>query len=71
MLVATNSEKIAASSLVHITLLDEFIRAAQEKLMVQNDAFIRDSLTDLLANLRDERSGYAEVLGSIAFNRAA
>lgn len=71
MLVATNSEKIAASSLVHITLLDEFIRTAQEKMKGQHDSFIRDSLSDLLSNLRDERAGYAEILGSIALNRTA
>lgn len=71
MIAVANCEKLAASSLVHITLLDEFIRATQEKLMAQDDAFIRDSLSDLLSNLRDERSGYAEVLGAVAFNRAA
>ena len=71
MIVATKSEKITASSLTHMTLLDEFIRLTQDKIGAQDDAFVRDSLADLLSNLRDERAGYVEILGAAAFNRAA
>lgn len=71
MIATTQSAKITASSLTHITLLDEFIRLTQDKLGVQDDAFVRDSLADLLVNLRDERAGYVEILGTAAFNRAA
>ncbi len=71
MLVAAKSEKITASSQTHITLLDEFIRLTQDRIGVQDDAFVRDSLTDLLSNLRDERAGYIEILGAATFNRAA
>lgn len=71
MIVTTKSEKITASSMVHMTLLDEFIRMTQDRIGAQDDAFVRDSLTDLLASLRDERSGYVEILGTAAFNRAA
>jgi len=71
MIVTTKSEKIAASSLTHITLLDEFIRLTQDRLGAQDDAFVRDSLADLLTSLRDERAGYVEILGAAAFNRAA
>lgn len=71
MIATTQSAKITASSLTHITLLDEFIRLTQDKLGAQDDAFVRDSLADLLVNLRDERAGYVEILGATAFNRAA
>ncbi|AWK87115.1 hypothetical protein [Azospirillum thermophilum] len=70
MIAVTKSEKIIASSLEHMTLIDEFIRLTQERMGTQDDAFVRDSLADLLSNLRDERSGYAELLGAVAFNRA-
>jgi hypothetical protein len=71
MLVAAKSKKIATSSQIHIALLDEFIRLTQDRIGAQEDAFVRDSLIDLLSNLRDERAGYIEILGAAAFNRAA
>lgn len=71
MIVTTKSEKIVASSLTHLDLLDEFIRLTQDRIGVQDDAFVRDSLADLLVNLRDERAGYAEILGTAALKRAA
>ncbi|MBP2226944.1 hypothetical protein [Azospirillum agricola] len=71
MIVTTKSEKITASSLTHLTLLDEFIRLTQDRIGAQDDAFVRDSLADLLTSLRDERAGYVEILGAATFNRAA
>ncbi|HYG90577.1 MAG TPA: hypothetical protein VD978_30455 [Azospirillum sp.] len=57
---STNSN-VHAASLVHIELLNEFIRITKEKLGAQEDAFVRDSLADLLLTLRDERDGYARL----------
>ncbi|SMF78362.1 hypothetical protein SAMN02982917_4799 [Azospirillum oryzae] len=71
MISAVNSKKINASSAAHIALLDQFIRLTQDTIVEQDDAFIRDSLVDLLANLRTERADYAEIIGASALNRAA
>lgn len=50
--------KIQSASRVHVTLLDSFIRITEDKIAAEGDAFVRDSLVDLLASLRDERDGY-------------
>ncbi|HEY0837269.1 MAG TPA: hypothetical protein VGE72_25375 [Azospirillum sp.] len=50
--------KIQAASHAHLTLLDSFIRITEEKIAGESDAFVRDSLVDLLASMRDEREGY-------------
>ncbi len=71
MNATTRSAKITASSRTHITLLDEFIRLTQDRIGAQDDTFVRDSLADLLTNLRDERADYVEILGATAFKRAA
>ncbi|MBP2298690.1 hypothetical protein [Azospirillum picis] len=71
MIAAVNSKKISASSVAHIALLDEFIRLTQDSIVEQDDAFVRDSLVDLLSNLRSERADYAEIVGTSALNRAA
>ncbi|KAA0598576.1 hypothetical protein J2848_001058 [Azospirillum lipoferum] len=70
MIGAVNSKKINASSVAHIALLDQFIRLTQDTIVEQDDAFVRDSLVDLLSNLRNERADYAEIIGAIALNRA-
>ena len=71
MIATTKSAKITASSLTHVTLLDEFIRLTQDRIGAQDDAFVRDSLADLLMNLREERASYVEILGAAAYKRAA
>ncbi|PWC83829.1 hypothetical protein TSH100_19925 [Azospirillum sp. TSH100] len=70
MIGAVNSKKINASSAAHIALLDQFIRLTQDTIVEQDDAFVRDSLVDLLSNLRNERADYAEIIGASALNRA-
>jgi len=70
MIGAVNSKKITSSSAAHVALLDQFIRLTQDTIVEQDDAFIRDSLVDLLSNLRSERADYAEIIGASALNRA-
>ena len=71
MIGAVNSKKSNASSAAHIALLDQFIRLTQDTIVEQDDAFVRDSLADLLSDLRSERADYAEIIGASALNRAA
>ncbi|PWC39728.1 hypothetical protein [Azospirillum sp. TSO35-2] len=71
MIDAINSKKITASSVAHIALLNEFIRLTEDTIVEQDDAFVRDSLVDLLSSLRSERADYAEMIGTTALNRAA
>ena len=70
MIGAVNSKKINASSVAHIALLDQFIRLTQDTIVEQDDAFVRDSLVDLLSNLRNDRAVFAEFIGAIALIRA-
>lgn len=62
MFDAQVSPRVKASSQVHVGLLDEFIRVTKENLAASDDAFVRDSLADLLSSLRDERDGYARLI---------
>jgi len=68
--ISANS-KIQAASQTHITLLDEFIRITKDKLASQEDAFVRDSLADLLLTLRDERDGYSRLIDAPVLESAA
>ncbi|WP_148219267.1 hypothetical protein [Azospirillum sp. B510] len=70
MIGAVNVKKISASSAAHIALLDRFIQLTEDSIVDQDDAFVRDSLVDLLSNLRGERADYAEIIGASALNRA-
>ncbi|ALG71351.1 hypothetical protein VY88_01695 [Azospirillum thiophilum] len=70
MIGAVNSKKITASSAAHMALLDQFILLTQDSIVEQDDSFVRDSLVDLLSNLRAERADYAEIIGASALNRA-
>lgn len=56
------TQKIQNASLVHIALLDKFIRVTQEEASAQVDSFTRESLNDLLATMRDERDGYVRLV---------
>ena len=71
MLIATATEQITSSSRVHIALVDEFIQLTQNRIDGQNDPFIRESLCDLLSTLREERSGYLDLLNAAMLAKAA
>lgn len=71
MAYSSASRRVQSASLTHMALLDEFIRITKEKLGTQEDAFVRDSLGDLLLTLRDERDGYARLVEMPALDEAA
>ncbi|CAO3375691.1 hypothetical protein [Azospirillum brasilense] len=71
MLIATTTEQITSSSRVHIALVDEFIQLALNRIDGQNDPFVRESLADLLSTLREERSGYLDLLNAAMPVKAA
>jgi len=71
MTYSSASSRVQSASLTHMALLDEFIRITKDKLGTQEDAFIRDSLSDLLLTLRDERDGYARLIEMPALEQAA
>ncbi|MBP2292647.1 hypothetical protein [Azospirillum rugosum] len=53
------SNDVVAAASVHLNILDEFIATVQKKMDETVNPFVRDSLVDLLANLRDQREGYS------------
>lgn len=52
------SNDVVAAASLHLSILDEFIATAQKKMDEAVNPFVRDSLVDLLTNLRDQREGY-------------
>ncbi len=71
MLGTATNKAITSSSRVHIDLVDEFIRLTQDRIGAQKDIFVRESLNDLLASLREERAGYMELLSAASQFKAA
>ena len=58
MAARMTSDDIHAASQVHLTILDEFIRIVEGKIDASMAPFLRDSLSDLLSNLADQRETY-------------
>lgn len=56
------STEIFTAAALHLDVTDEFIAIAQAKLADAGTGFARDSLTDLLAGLTEQRDGYRAVL---------
>ena len=52
------SSEIFSAATLHLDILDQFVGIVQGKLAETDNAFARDSLTDLLASLTDQRDGY-------------
>lgn len=71
MAYSSANRRVQSASLAHMALLDEFIRITKEKLGTQEEAFVRDSLGDLLLTLRDERDGYARLVEMPVLEEAA
>ncbi|WP_448207326.1 hypothetical protein [Azospirillum sp. sgz302134] len=71
MIATANVEMVTTSSRVHISLVDEFIQITQNKIDGQKDPFVRESLYDLLATLREERAGYLDLLNAASLVKAA
>ncbi|WP_042446938.1 hypothetical protein [Azospirillum sp. B510] len=55
---------VFVSASIHLKMIDEFIAIAQSKLNGVTCDFTRDSLTDLLAGLTEQRETYRAVLGT-------
>ena len=58
MAARMTSDEIHAASLVHLSILDEFIRVVEGKIDASMAPFLRDSLSDLLSNLAEQRETY-------------
>jgi len=58
------STEIFSAAALHLDVLDEFIAVVQGRLAGTDNAFARDSLTDLLANLTDQRETYLVLAAS-------
>lgn len=58
MVPRMTSDEIHAASLMHLGILDEFIRVVEGKLDTSMAPFLRDSLADLLGNLAEQRETY-------------
>ncbi len=52
------SSEIFSAATLHLDVLDAFIAVVQGKLAATDDAFARDSLTDLLLSLTEQRETY-------------
>lgn len=55
---------VFAAASLHLDVVDEFIAIAQSKLDGATSDFTRDSLTDLLAGLTEQRETYRAVLAA-------
>ncbi|WP_247887481.1 hypothetical protein [Azospirillum sp. SYSU D00513] len=52
------SGAVSRSAKLHLSVLDDFIAVVEQKLTETANPFARDSLCDMLANLREQRDGY-------------
>lgn len=55
---------VFVSASMHLDVVDEFIAITQSKLNGATSDFTRDSLTDLLAGLTEQRETYRAVLAA-------
>ncbi len=55
---------VFVSASLHLDVVDEFIAITQSKLNGATSEFTRDSLTDLLAGLTEQRETYRAVLAA-------
>lgn len=57
--------EIFKSAAIHLDVVDEFIAIAQSKLNGAASEFTRESLTDLLSGLTEQRETYRTVLATV------
>ncbi|CAO3362917.1 hypothetical protein [Azospirillum melinis] len=57
-IAAPIAQDVLASATLHLDVLEEFIAVVRRRLASTTDIFARDSLTDLLLNLTEQRDGY-------------
>ncbi|MGQ9369357.1 hypothetical protein [Azospirillum sp. ST 5-10] len=58
VLAFATPRSIDAAAEVHRDLLDAFMDRVRARLATADDAFVRDSLVELLASLGEQRDGY-------------
>lgn len=58
MMKAAFPTEICNAAALHLDVLDSFIAVVEGKLAQATDAFARDSLTDLLTSLTEQRETY-------------
>ena len=61
MFTPVATDKISHSLQVHIALMDDFIALTEVRMAAQDDDFARDSLGDLLGQLRLQRASMLEM----------
>ena len=63
MMTADAAQKLFTASQVHLSVLEEFIGTVEAKLTAPMSAFARESLTELLGSLREQRASYRLPVG--------
>lgn len=61
-MTAQIAQDVLASATLHLDVLEEFIAVVRRRLASTTDTFARDSLTDLLLNLTEQRDSYQAFL---------
>lgn len=61
-MTAPIAQDVLASATLHLDVLEEFIAVVRRRLTATTDAFARDSLTDLLLSLTEQRDSYQAFL---------
>lgn len=56
------AKDVLASAALHLEVLEEFIAVVRRRMAATTDTFARDSLTDLLLSLTEQRDGYQAFL---------
>lgn len=57
-IAAPIAKDVLASATLHLEVLEEFMAVVRRRLTATDDAFARDSLTDLLLSLTEQRDDY-------------
>ena len=57
-MTAPIAKDVLASATLHLEVLEEFIAVVHRRMGATTDAFARDSLTDLLLSLTEQRDSY-------------
>ena len=57
-IAAPIAQDVLAAATLHLDVLGEFITVVRRRMASTTDTFARDSLTDLLLSLTEQRDGY-------------
>ena len=61
-IAAPIAQDVLASATLHLDVLEEFIAVVRRRMASTTDTFARDSLTDLLLSLTEQRDSYQAFL---------